>query len=177
MFLEKGNLPGRKNRIIIGYDLSDEHSQISFCRVDGGEPETVSVVEGEEQYDFPTVLARRPDMNQWFFGREARREAESGNGILVEHLLTLALFSGGIIGSFYEEKPVASGNGQGSGRDGGVGGHSGKPGPAHGAGTGRSGFHNAVADGACLFSELWGMFLSVYASSAQRTLAGSVPCM
>ena len=30
-------------------------------------------------------------MNQWFFGREARREAESGNGILVEHLLTLAL--------------------------------------------------------------------------------------
>lgn len=91
MFLEKGNLPGRKNRIIIGYDLSDEHSQISFCRVDGGEPETVSVVEGEEQYDFPTVLARRPDMNQWFFGREARREAESGNGILVEHLLTLAL--------------------------------------------------------------------------------------
>ena len=86
-------------------------------------------------------------------------------------------FSGGIIGSFYEEKPVTSGNGRGSGRDGGVGGHSGKPGPAHGAGTGRSGFHNAVADGACLFSELWGMFLSVYASSAQRTLAGSVPCM
>ena len=90
MFLEKGGLTGKKNRIIIGYDLGDENSQISFCRMDGGEPETASVVTGEEQYDFPTVLGKRKEVNQWVYGKEARRLEEAGKGILVENLLTLA---------------------------------------------------------------------------------------
>lgn len=90
MFLEKGNLTGRKNKIIVGYDLGDATSQISYCRADGTEPETASVVAGEEQYNFPTVLGKRLEVNQWAYGREALKLAENGSGILVERLLTLA---------------------------------------------------------------------------------------
>ncbi len=90
MLLEKDRRTGRKNGIIIGYDLGDRTSQISFCRLDNGEPETVSVVAGEEQYNFPTVLCKRLEVNQWTYGREGRKLADEGKGILVENLLTLA---------------------------------------------------------------------------------------
>lgn len=90
MLLEKGVLTGRKNRIIVGYDLGDKNSQISFCRMDQGEPESASVVAGGEQYDFPTVLCKRKEVNQWVYGKEAQRLAEADRGILVENLLTLA---------------------------------------------------------------------------------------
>ncbi len=90
MFLEKANFTGRKNRIAVGYDIGDDTSQISFSRAGEASPETVSVVTGEEQYNFPTVLCRKAESNQWLFGREAVRQAEEGKAVLVERLLTLA---------------------------------------------------------------------------------------
>ena len=90
MFLEKGTFTGKKNRIIVGFDLGEEVSQISFRSLEDGEPRTVSAVTGEEQYDIPTVLCRRWEGNQWAFGREAMRLSEAGEGILVEHLLSRA---------------------------------------------------------------------------------------
>lgn len=90
MFLEKGAFAGKKNKMIVGYDLGDKNSQISYCRMDGGEPESAAMTAGREQYDFPTVLGKRREVNQWVCGMEAWRLAESGNGILVENLLTLA---------------------------------------------------------------------------------------
>lgn len=90
MFLDKNSLTGKKNKMIIGYDLGDETSQLSFCRMDGTDMGTASVVAGEEQYDFPTVLGKRIEVNQWSYGREACRLADSHKGILVKNLLTLA---------------------------------------------------------------------------------------
>lgn len=90
MFLEKNSLTGRKNKIIVGYDLGDRTSQISFFRMEEEEPQTASVVAGEEQYNFPTVLSKRREVNQWVYGREACRLADAGKGILVENLLTWA---------------------------------------------------------------------------------------
>jgi len=89
MFLEK-NASGKRDKIIVGYDLSDAWSQISFCRLEEGEPETASVVAGEEQYNFPTMLCKRKEVNQWVYGREAMRLLENDKGIPVENLLTLA---------------------------------------------------------------------------------------
>lgn len=88
--MDKNSLMGKKNKLIIGYDLGDQTSQLSFCRMDGAEMGTASVVAGEEQYDFPTVLSKRIEVNQWAYGREACRLAERQKGILVENLLTLA---------------------------------------------------------------------------------------
>lgn len=90
MFLEKGTYAGKKSRIIVGFDLGEEVSQISYRSLEDGEPVTVSAVTGAEQYDIPTVLCRRWEGNQWAFGREAVRLSEAGEGICVEHLLSRA---------------------------------------------------------------------------------------
>lgn len=77
-------------KLIIGYDLGEQYSQISF-RLGDAEVETLSSVAGEEQYNIPTVLCKRTGLNQWLYGKEALRCAEEGQGILVDHLLPLAL--------------------------------------------------------------------------------------
>lgn len=91
MFLDKMEWPGRKNRIAVGYDLGENYAQISFCRLDGGAPETVSLVAGTEQYNIPALLCKRKDVNQWFYGREAFRCAKEDGGILVDRLLERAV--------------------------------------------------------------------------------------
>lgn len=35
-----------KEKIMVGYDLGNHYSQISYCTYDGKEPETLSVVAG-----------------------------------------------------------------------------------------------------------------------------------
>ncbi|MBO5094699.1 MAG: hypothetical protein J6C33_10135 [Lachnospiraceae bacterium] len=79
-----------KHKLIVGYDLGDSTSQIRFWNTKEKEPETASTVTGEEQYNFPTALCRRPETGQWVYGKEAVRLAEEGSGILVEGLLLLA---------------------------------------------------------------------------------------
>lgn len=78
-------------KLIVGYDLGNEYSQISVAVSEKGEVETLSTVAGEESYKIPTVLCKRNGVNQWFYGREAIRYAGEEQGILVENLLDLAL--------------------------------------------------------------------------------------
>lgn len=77
-------------KLVVGYDLGEEYSQISY-RVGEDDVETLSSVAGEEQYNIPTVLCKRPGVNQWFYGKEALRCAQEDEGILVENILQLAL--------------------------------------------------------------------------------------
>lgn len=79
------------DKLIVGYDLGDEYSQISVAASGKGEVETLSLVAGAESYNIPTVLCKRNGVNQWFYGKEAVRYAREEQGILVEHLLALAL--------------------------------------------------------------------------------------
>ena len=79
-----------KKKIMVGYDLGNRYSQISYCTYDGKEPETLSVVAGEESYNIPTVLCKRKGVNQWFFGKEAYKHAKEEEGSLVTDLLELA---------------------------------------------------------------------------------------
>jgi len=78
------------DKLIIGYDLGDDYSQISFADSVDGEVETLSQVAGEQAFNIPAVLCKRFGTNQWLYGREALRCAEEEQGILVENLLTLA---------------------------------------------------------------------------------------
>lgn len=91
MLLEKGN-PAKKNndKLVVGYDLGDYVSQISYSFCGEAEPETLSTVAGGENYNIPTLLAKRPNVNQWFYGKDAKKAAKDGEGILVENLLSLA---------------------------------------------------------------------------------------
>lgn len=77
-------------KLVVGYDLGEEYSQISYRLGEDG-VETLSSVAGEEQYNIPTVLCKRAGVNQWFYGKEALRCAKEDEGILVENILQLAL--------------------------------------------------------------------------------------
>ena len=81
----------KSEKLIVGYDLGNDFSQISYAVSAGGEVETLSQVAGEQVYNIPTVLCKRRGVNQWFYGKEALRNAAQQEGILVEKLLDLAL--------------------------------------------------------------------------------------
>lgn len=83
----------KKNKVVVGFDLGNDFSQVSFCRQDQSMPDTVSLVMGEEQYNIPTLLCRRTDVGEnvaWSAGKEALKDAREGKGTLVEDLVLLA---------------------------------------------------------------------------------------
>lgn len=92
MFQSQKESAGKKNsrRVIVGYDLGENFAQISYCGLEGEEPETISAVAGTEQYNIPVVLCKRSGVGQWYYGKEAIKYAREGEGILVEELLNLA---------------------------------------------------------------------------------------
>lgn len=81
----------KNEKWIVGYELGNAFSQISFALSADGEPETASQVAGEQKYNIPTALCKRYGENQWFCGKAALRAADNQEGILVENLLDLAL--------------------------------------------------------------------------------------
>ncbi|MCR5033430.1 MAG: hypothetical protein K6A92_11295 [Lachnospiraceae bacterium] len=83
-------------KLYVGYDLNDRFSQISFVKEGSQEAETVSTTPGAEQFNIPTCLCKRFGAGQWFFGREALKRAKNGEGVLIDHLVSLA----------YEGQPV-----------------------------------------------------------------------
>ncbi len=78
-------------KLIVGYDLGAQYSQISYSFSDKDNMETLSQVLGEESINIPMVLCKRPGANQWFYGNEALEYAKENEGILVPDLLKLAL--------------------------------------------------------------------------------------
>lgn len=77
-------------RFVLGYDLGDEVSQISFLASDSDMPETLSILAGAELYNIPTVLCKRYDVNQWFYGKEAVKHISDNDGCEVKNLVSLA---------------------------------------------------------------------------------------
>lgn len=91
MFLEKkeeGKL--HKGSVLVGYDLGEKYSQISYCVYGQEEVDTVATVVGTKQYNIPTMLCKREGVNQWFYGKDAVKNAGEEAMIPVEGLLKLA---------------------------------------------------------------------------------------
>ena len=87
-------LNSASENIIIGYDLTNTCSQISYQYLKSdSQVETLTAVAGEENYDIPTVLCKKCGVNQWLFGKDALRFYENDplEGILVDDLLQLAI--------------------------------------------------------------------------------------
>ncbi len=83
----------KKNKVVVGFDLGDDYSQISYCRQNQSMPDTISLVMGEEQYNIPTLLCKRTGVEEnvaWLIGKEALKAAKEGQGVLVENLVLLA---------------------------------------------------------------------------------------
>ena len=79
------------DKLILGYDLGNEFCQISYALSDQGEVETLSLVTGAQNFNIPAVLCKREGANQWYYGKDALRCADEGEGILIENLLGQAL--------------------------------------------------------------------------------------
>lgn len=83
----------RKNKAVVGFDLGNDYSQVSYCRADQSMPDTMSLVMGEEQFNIPTVLCKRHKTQEaamWSIGTEALRDASDKKGMLIEDLVLLA---------------------------------------------------------------------------------------
>ena len=80
-----------KDRYVIGFDLNNRFAQISYVRIDGTEPETLSTITGEEEYNIPAVILKRKSNNQWVIGRAAEEAFTEKDGYLVADLLRKSL--------------------------------------------------------------------------------------
>lgn len=77
-----------QRKLIIGYDLCDDHSQIMCYSYKTFEPIPISASSQEERYEIPTALGVRPDTKMWQFGDEAVKLSEDEEGIYIDQLLT-----------------------------------------------------------------------------------------
>jgi hypothetical protein len=77
-------------KYILGYDLNDSMSQISYFELNTSVPETVASDAEEERLGIPTVLSKRKGVAQWEFGNAAIRAAQLGNATLVSQLMSFA---------------------------------------------------------------------------------------
>lgn len=75
-------------KVIVGYDLCDDFTQISCYSYKTGEPIPIGASEaGGSDNRIPTALCLRTDTKQWLYGEEAISGARNGSGILVDQLL------------------------------------------------------------------------------------------
>ncbi len=96
-----------EKRFVLGYDLGEKVSQISYLASDADMPETLSVLAGSELYNIPTILCKRRDVNQWFYGKEAVRHIEEGDGIAVDNLISSAKNGKPVMVGEAEYDPIA----------------------------------------------------------------------
>ena len=96
-----------ERRFVLGYDLGEKVSQISFLASDADMPETLSVLAGSELYNIPTVLCKKNDVNQWFYGKEAVRHIEEQDGLPVYNLVSAAREGKPVVVGDAEYDPIA----------------------------------------------------------------------
>lgn len=91
MFLERkeeGKL--HKGSVLVGYDLGEKYSQISYSIYGQEEATTIATVVGTKQYNIPTMLCKRKGVNQWFYGKDAVKNMEEEDSFPLGGLLALA---------------------------------------------------------------------------------------
>jgi hypothetical protein len=74
-------------KLIVGYDLCEDYSQISCFSYKSFEPIPISIRDEDELNRIPTALCVKADTKQWLFGEEAIACNAEGEGILVDQLL------------------------------------------------------------------------------------------
>ena len=88
--VKDGSIKLNRGKAVVGFDLGNTYSQISYMYLDENEPQTISLVTGTEQYNIPTVLSKRSHVGQWYYGKEALKSVENGC-ILVDDLFYKAV--------------------------------------------------------------------------------------
>lgn len=81
----------RREHVYLGIDLNNRYAMISYYQLNMSEPETVSTIAGSENYQIPTLLAKRKNLGQWYYGDDARKMAKTSEVICVDSLLKRAV--------------------------------------------------------------------------------------
>lgn len=97
----------KNDKIVIGYELGDKVSQVSYCYMGKAEPETLSATAGAEQFNIPTALSKRHGVGQWFYGKEALNHVGFEDCILIEDLVGLARKGEAVVVEETEYDPIA----------------------------------------------------------------------
>ena len=81
----------KREPIILGIDLNHRYAMVSYYQLNMNEPETVSTIAGSDNYQIPTLLAKKKNVEQWFYGEEAKKMAKTSEVICVDALLKRAV--------------------------------------------------------------------------------------
>lgn len=74
-------------KLIVGYDLCEDFTQISCYSYKTKEPIPIGTREEDESSLIPTALCVKTETKQWLFGEEAISCAACGTGVLINRLL------------------------------------------------------------------------------------------
>ena len=77
-------------RYVLGLDLNDNMSQISYIELNSNAPETVVDDADREKLGIPTVMSKRKGVAQWEIGTNAINAAAEGSASLVNHIMSFA---------------------------------------------------------------------------------------
>lgn len=76
-----------QRKLIVGYDLCEDYSQVSCFSYKSYEPIPISPSGKEEDAMIPTILGVHKETKLWSYGKDAKECSLAGNGLLVEKLL------------------------------------------------------------------------------------------
>ncbi len=77
-----------QRNLIVGFDLCDDFSQLSYFNYKTHEPESFCVDLEESRYLIPTAVGVKNYSKDWIFGEEAVSCGKLGTGVLIDGLLT-----------------------------------------------------------------------------------------
>lgn len=79
---------GNSKKLIVGYDLCEDYSQICCYSYKTFEPIPIGSSEDENDTLIPTALCVNKDTRIWLYGKDAISCGHDGSGILIDNLLT-----------------------------------------------------------------------------------------
>ncbi len=80
--------------LVLGIDVCDDYSQISYYNPRAFDVETIGLTDEESSCMIPTVICKEKGTDSWFIGEEAYRCALYGRGAMVDKLVKLACKNG-----------------------------------------------------------------------------------
>ncbi|WP_310605167.1 DUF5716 family protein [Anaerosporobacter sp.] len=77
----------QERKLLVGFDLCNDFSQISCYSKKSFEPESICYTDDDTNYMIPTVLGVRKDTKEWLFGEDAIDKTKLGQAVLVDQLV------------------------------------------------------------------------------------------
>lgn len=79
----------KKQKVVLGLDLTNDYAQISYFFLNQDEPDTLKAFQGEK-YNIPVCLLKKYGVNQWYYGEQAQKGKKENKGVFLTNLLKLA---------------------------------------------------------------------------------------